>query len=60
MCGGGEVFQNLSPSGIVGRAATMTLINNDQIEAIRAKINGCPTMQWVNDCNKKLNYIKFS
>lgn len=35
-------------------------INNDQIEAIRAKINGRPTMQWVNDAHKKLNYIKFS
>ena len=33
--GGGEVFEDLAPRGIIGGAAAVTLVDDDEIEEIR-------------------------
>ena len=36
--GGGEVFENLAPGGILGRAAAVALVDDDEVEEVRARI----------------------
>ena len=36
--GGGEVFKDLPPGGILGRAAAVALVDDDQVEEIRGEL----------------------
>ncbi len=36
--GPGEIFQNFAPCRILGRATTVTLVDDDQIEEARRKL----------------------